>query len=103
MKSDFEEKFFLFFLHKIKGLSNRIVYQFISGAIQEEKIEQLIQSKLKDKKFVDTIRAEFEKIDEDFLTEQPQSLYHVNVTVFWLDPSQKEQSVSLTTLRMGNP
>ncbi|MBF0384008.1 MAG: prepilin-type N-terminal cleavage/methylation domain-containing protein [Magnetococcales bacterium] len=39
--------------------------------------------------------------DEQVSEDHPFVLLKVDVTVFWIDPGQKKQSISLTTLRVG--
>ncbi|MBF0134056.1 MAG: prepilin-type N-terminal cleavage/methylation domain-containing protein [Magnetococcales bacterium] len=39
--------------------------------------------------------------EEPFSEKQSFALFQVDVTVQWIDPGQKEQSVSLTTVRLG--
>ena len=41
--------------------------------------------------------------EEPFSEKQSFALFQVDVTVQWIDPGQKGQSVSLTTVRLGKP
>ncbi|MBF0460603.1 MAG: prepilin-type N-terminal cleavage/methylation domain-containing protein [Magnetococcales bacterium] len=41
--------------------------------------------------------------EEPLPEKQSFVLFQVDVTVQWIDPGQKEQSVSLTTVRLGKP
>lgn len=75
MKSDFnslgspdrQDRFFLFFLTKIKGLGNRTIWQFINGH-SNDKTDAIIQRSLKNSALVKQAQLEFTSIKEPYLT-----------------------------------
>src|SRR3989339_1146330 len=60
--------FDLFFLSKIKGLSNRSVWQYIAKGENSQKIKQLIEETKNDRDFLARTKAEFDKIDENYIS-----------------------------------
>ncbi|MBF0626731.1 MAG: prepilin-type N-terminal cleavage/methylation domain-containing protein [Magnetococcales bacterium] len=55
------------------------------------------------KQFQWRLRIAPRESEESFSEQQSFVLFQVDVTVQWIDPGQKEQSVSLTTVRFGKP
>jgi DNA processing protein len=70
MKSDFDKNFYLFFLTKLKGLSDAAIWRLIVQPDQAESNRSLdiIKRKEKDKGFIKKIRLEFDGIKEDYIS-----------------------------------
>lgn len=71
MKSDLrlcdDQNFYLYFLSKIKGLSQHNIWQRLQNETSE-KIEKIIQSKSQDKNFIKLVHQDFISIKEPYLS-----------------------------------
>ena len=66
MKSDFDKNFYLFFLSKLKGLSNTAICRLLLHN-EQPGLSDLIARKEKDKDLIRKIQLEFNSIKEDYI------------------------------------
>jgi len=69
MKSDFDKNFYLFFLTRIKGISDASIWNFIQADSDKQgRVSQIISEKEKDKRFLQNSKSEFKKIQENYIS-----------------------------------